>query len=271
MGGFFIVPFFQAVWYSLNIWDGITEKQFVGVQNYIDLLNEPLFRASVGRVLQFAAIQPAVQVSVGIFFAYLLRKALIGGRFFRSVFFMPVVISSASVTLMFVLIYSGEVGPINNILRAIGLRSWARPWLATPETAFYAVIAVAIWQQLGMIFVILLAGMQGISNELFEAAEIDGANSVQSFFNIALPSLMPIISVCVVLGVSGALKNFDYVYILTRGGPSGATHVPATLMYERAFVGFRWGAGSAISVSIFLMGMIFTVLFNFITKNRGKE
>ncbi|MCL2069270.1 MAG: sugar ABC transporter permease, partial [Oscillospiraceae bacterium] len=140
---------------------------------------------------------------------------------------------------------------------------------ADPATAFYAVIAVAIWQQLGMIFVILLAGIQGISGELFEASEIDGANAIQSFFHIALPGLAPIIRVCVILGVSGALKNFDYVWILTNGGPVDSTHVPATMMYLRAFIGFRWGAGSSISVFIFMMGMLITVIFNYITRERN--
>lgn len=263
---FFAAPFFQTLGYSLSDWDGIGEKRFIGLANYREMFQLDLFRASVGRVLKFALIQPLVQICLGVVFAYLLRGTLRGGRFFRSVFFMPVVISSAAISVMFTVMYDYDFGLFNTILRGVGLDMLAKPWLSTKETAFYAVMVVAIWQQIGMIFVILLSGMQGISEELFEAAEMDGAGALQCFFRIALPGVAPIIKICVVLCVSNALKNFDYVSIMTMGGPAGSSHVPATIMYDKAFVGFRWGLGSAISIFIFALGMAFTLVFNAVTR-----
>lgn len=270
LGIFFVVPFFQTVLYSFYDWDGIGDKVFIGINNYKEILNLKLFQDSIVRVLQFAVIQPVIQVSFGLILAYMLRGTIRGGKFFRSIYFMPVVISSAAVSVMFTILYDFDFGLFNTLLRSIGLGKVAKPWLSTKSTAFYAVILVAIWQQMGMIFVVLLSAMQGVSDDLFEAASLDGANTMQSFFHIALPSVLPIIKICIILGVSSALKNFDYVSILTKGGPAGSSHVPATIMYDKAFVGFRWGLGSSIAIFIFLIGVMFTLLFNWLTREKGE-
>lgn len=268
LGGFFFLPFVQTIGYSMCDWDGIGAKTFIGLNNYKEMFEMELIWESVNRVLQFAIIQPIVQIGIGIVLAFILRGKMKGAKFYRAVFFMPVVISSAAISVMFLVMYDFDIGLFNTILRNIGLENLAKPWLSTPETAFYAVIIAAIWQQIGMIFVVLLAGMQGIPEEHFEAAQIDGANSFQVFWKIAVPGVSNIVKICVVLSVSMAFKSFDYVSILTGGGPSWASHVPATVMYDKAFVGFRWGFGSAIAMFIFAMGMVFTLVFNRITREK---
>ena len=258
---FLVVPFVQTVFISLQDWDSINEMEFIGFSNYMEMFRDEVFVASVGRVLKYALIQVVVQIALGLLFAALLRGEKKGNGFFRAVYFLPYIISSAAICVMFTVMYDNDIGLINNLLRAVGLDSWVHIWLGEESTAFYATIAVPIWQGLGMYIVILLSGLQGISEEYYEAAKIDGATAFQSFRKITVPLLWPIIQICIILSVSGAFKNFDYVYMLTGGGPGSSTHVPATFMYDKAFIGMRYGYGSAVAVFIFMLGFVFTLVF----------
>ena len=266
--GFFIFPFLQTIVYSTMNWDGINNMTFIGLGNYLEMFKNDVFQASMFRTLQWALIQGVVQISIALFIANLLRVNIRGAIFFRSVFFIPVVISSAAICLMFVIMYDNDIGLVNAFLRMVGLSSLTHIWLGEASTAFYAAIAVPIWQGVGMYMVILISGLQGIPEELYESAMLDGANAWKSFWHITVPLLWPIIQICIILTVSGALKNFDYIYILTGGGPGSATHVLATFMYDKAFVGMRFGYGSGVSVMIFLLGIVFTMAFKMLTTQK---
>lgn len=268
---FFIVPFVQTFYFSLQDWDSIGEMTFEGIANYVEMFQDEVFIASVGRVLKYALIQVVVQITLGLLFSALLRGEKKGNGFFRAVYFLPYIISSAAICVMFTVMYDNDIGLINNLLRAAGLDGLVHIWLGEEATAFYATIAVPIWQGLGMYIVVLLSGLQGISEEYYDAAKIDGANALQRFRSITLPLLWPIIQICIVLSVSGALKNFDYVYMLTGGGPGSSTHVPATFMYDKTFVGMRYGYGSAVAVFIFAMGFLFTVVFKGIAGRKSVD
>lgn len=265
---FFVAPFVQTVFFSLQDWDSIGAMKYIGISNYLEMFRDEVFLASVIRVLRYAVIQALLQIGLGLFFASLLRGEKKGNGFFRAVYFLPYIISSAAICTMFTVMYDNDIGLINNFLRFMGLDRLTHIWLGEEKTAFYATIAVPIWQGLGMYIVILLSGLQGISDEYYEAAKIDGATSFQAFRKITVPLLWPIIQICIILSVSGAFKNFDYVYMLTGGGPGSSTHVPATFMYDKAFIGMRYGYGSAVAVFIFCMGFLFTVIFKAFT---GRE
>lgn len=266
--GFFIFPFFQTMFHSLMNWDGINQMHFIGLGNFREMFQHEVFRASAIRMLKWALIQGTVQISIALFIANLLRVNIKGAIFFRSVFFIPVIISSAAICLMFVVMYDNDIGLVNAFLRAIGLGQFTHIWLGEASTAFYAAIAVPIWQGVGMYMVILVSGLQGIPEELYESAMLDGANAWKVFWHITAPLLWPIIQICIILTVSGTLKNFDYIYILTGGGPGSSTHVLATYMYDKAFVGMRFGYGSAVAVVIFLIGIVFTMIFKLVTTQK---
>lgn len=265
---FFILPFVQTVIYSLYNWDGINTPVFLGLKNYWEMFHDKVFYASTGRVLKWALIQGIVQTIIALLLANLLKGKLKGSKFFRSVYFIPVVMSSAAICLMFTVMYDNDIGLLNALLRAIGLGSWARVWLGDAQVAFYAAIAVPIWQGIGLYMVILLSGLQSVSEEIYESAKMDGANAWQQLTRITIPMIWNIIQICIILTVSGTFKNFDYVYILTAGGPGSSTHVLATYMYDKAFVGLRYGYGTAVAVIIFLLGFAFTVIFRALTKSR---
>jgi ABC-type sugar transport system permease subunit len=258
-GLFFLVPFVRTVWASLYIWNGMDDAVFVGLGNYADLAHDALFRTGFARVGLWAAAAVVLKVGAALLLAGALRERIPGGRFFEAAFFVPVVISSAAISLLFTLLYDPDVGLLNAALRAVGLGQFARAWLADRDTALYAVIAVPIWHTIGYFFVILLAAMRDIPRELYEAARIDGAGPRISFLHITVPSLRPVLAVCAVLAVTAALKSFDYVFVMTRGGPGTATEVPVTTMYKTIFVNLQIGAGTAMATTIFLVALIATL------------
>lgn len=254
--GFFILPFIQTVGYSLCDWDGIKEPEFVGLANFIAIFKDKVFVASVGRVVKWAVLSALIQPILGLFIANLLNGKIKGSGIFRSLYFLPSVISSAAVCLMFTVMYDNDIGMINGLLRLMGLNDLTHIWLGDVNVAFYACIAVPIWQGMGMFILIMFSGLQAVDRELIEAAKIDGASSIQLFFKIIIPLMLPIIQVCIVLSISNSFKNFDYIYMLTGGGPMNSTQVPATLMYARAFAGRKYGFGTAIAVIIVLLSSV---------------
>lgn len=262
---FFLFPFVRTMYYSVFSWNGMSPAVFRGLDNFTHLLSDSLFEASLVRVSIWAILAIIFKVGSALVLAAVLRKPIRGSGFYTSVFFVPVVISAAAMSLMFGLLYDLDTGPFNVILRAVGLGSLARNWLGDEHTAFLAVIAVPIFHTIGYFFVILLAGLHDISEEIYEAAEIDGAGAWRMFTRVTVPLLWPILQICIVLAITGALQSFDYVFILTGGGPGTATQVPATYMYQKIFVGLQWGYGSAIALVIFLFSLVVTLVIRRLT------
>jgi raffinose/stachyose/melibiose transport system permease protein len=257
---FFVYPFVETAAYSLTKWDGITAPAFVGLKNFIELVSDDVFQAAVVRIFIWAALSITFKVGSALVIAYLLRKPMKGIRFFRTVVFFPYIISASAMCLIFTIAYDKGIGLSNILLKAIGLGSLARYWLADPATAFYAVIAVPIYQAIGYFFVILLAAMQDVPQELYDAGRMDGANSAAEFRYVTVPYIWGTLTVCVILAINGAFNDFTYVFILTGGGPGHASEVPATFMYKELFVNYKFGYGSSVAVGIFLLTLAVTML-----------
>lgn len=179
-------------------------------------------------------------------------------NFYRFALFAPMVMSVVAVGLLWILIYDPIMGLASLLVQAFG--GQAQGWLSNPKTAIWAIIAAANWQYTGFSMVIILAGMESIPKELFEAAVIDGAGEVASFFRITLPMVRHVISVAVLITVIGSFKVFDYVWVMTRGGPANASEVMTTYMYLLAFTTDRMGLGSAVASSIFVFTLVITAL-----------
>ncbi len=267
-GVFFLVPFARTLYGSLFDWNGIGAATFIGLQNYVQLAHDDLFIAGIGRVALWAVLAVLFKVGIALVLAAMLRVPIAGSRFFTGAFFVPVVISSAAISLLFTLLYDSDVGLVNLALRGIGLGFLARNWLGDQDTALLAVIAVPIWHTIGYFFVILLAAMQNISPEMYEAARIDGANARVTFFRITVPSVWPVLQICIILAITAALKSFDYVFVMTKGGPGTATEVPATYLYKTIFVSLQVGYGTAMASTIFLIALVSTLAFRRLTNFR---
>jgi raffinose/stachyose/melibiose transport system permease protein len=253
---FFIYPFIQTAISSFTRWNGITAPVFIGVANYTKLFHDSVLISGIVRILIWAALAVVIKVGLGLVFAAILRSRPWGYKFFTSVFFFPVVVSSSAMSLVFTLVYDNNIGIVNQALKAVGLGFLQHAWLSDPTTAFYAAIGVPIYQDIGFFMVIFLAALQDIPNEYYEAARLDGANPLQMFFRLTVPLSLGSLRVCVVLAVTTAFKTFDYIFLLTAGGPGNATQVPATWMYLQTFQSFNYGYGDAIAMLIFVLSTV---------------
>ena len=236
---FICYPVIYGFFISLNKWDGFSEMKFVGFQNYLGIFKDQLFYNSFLHNLIYALGSVSGKVVLALFIAILLNRRFKGVTFFRGVFFTPVVISFVAIGLLWQRLFDPNLGLIEPFLASIKLIKEPVGWLADPKIALWAVIMVDIWKWTGYHTVLFLAGLQTISKELYEAAEIDGASKWQQFLYITLPELRPVTIINVTIATMGAFSAFDLVFILTNGGPFNSTHVMLTYMYQITFGGIR--------------------------------
>jgi raffinose/stachyose/melibiose transport system permease protein len=258
---FVMVSIFSTLYYSLTTWDAISKPIFVGFRNYVEAFSNPDFAIVLRNTFVGLALSLLFQVSFGLIFAYLIYRTLRGFRLYRALVFLPVVLSQAAVAMMFTLVFNSDVGPINEILRLIGLEPLTRNWLSDKEVVFYTVLTPMIYQYIGLYVVILLAGMQSISEEIIESARIDGAGSFRVFFNIVIPMQLDIIFICIVMITTGMFKAFEHSYIMTWGGPGVRSAFLGVYMYFKAFVHAQYGRASTIAMVILVAALIITMLF----------
>lgn len=237
-------------------------KTFVGFDYYVRLFKDPVFFTALKNNSLYAIISLICQVGGGIIIAAILEDKLIRRfqPFFRTVFFIPSVISIAVVGLMWQLIYNPEIGLVNGVLNAIGQSEWTHSWLGDSKTAIYAVVAVSQWQYTGYMTMLFLIAMQKIPMEYYEAAMIDGASKINSFFHITLPQIKEMILVGSVITVIGAFKVFDEVYVMTFGGPGRSTEVLGTMLYRSAFRNDEMGYASTIGTIIFIITLTLSLI-----------
>jgi|SRR5690625_331202 len=266
---FVIVPIFWSAYYGLFDWSGISEATFIGLDNFKEVITNLIFWKSFKNNLIIVAASVFGQIPIALGFALLLRKNGLFQRFVRSAIFFPMVVSTVVVGLIWGYIYHPQFGIVNTILNAVGLESWSRAWLADPKVNMYAVAVPIIWNYIGPYLIIFIASIQNIPSEIEEAASIDGATGFRKLFNITLPMMWTTIMVAVVLAISGSLKAFDQIYIMTGGGPAQSTELMATYMYNNTFLIYRYGYGSAISTMIIVLSLIIIGISQVIMRRRS--
>jgi len=252
---FFIIPSLSGIAYSFTDWSGYSDEvEFVGLDNFRTILSpDENYLSFIGNTLLFTFWTIIIKTVFGLALALLLNQ---GVRWFvngyRVLIYLPVILPTLVVALIFRSILDPASGLLNSALRGIGLDALALPWLTDPHIALYSVIGVDSWKGIGYIMVILLAGLQTIPKDLYEAASIDGASAWAKFRFITLPMLMPALMIVTVLNVLYGLRVFDIVYALTNGGPGYATEVLSTEIFK-AFSKGQFGLGTAISSILFLI------------------
>lgn len=256
---------------SFADWDVAGLNGFVGLKNYIQLFTtDKIFQDAVVHTLIATILCLLIQVPCSVLLAYLLTKIRKGRNFFKVAFFVPNMISTAAIGILWIFILHPEFGLINSILRFAGLDSFTHVWLGESGTALVCVIFAASWQYIGYHMIIYLCAMQNISASVLESAEIDGATSWQAFCKITFPLIVPILKIDTVLVATGSLRIFDIVFVMTGGGPNHASEVIASHMYTRSFKGMQFGYGSAMSVVLMIMCVLVTVILNGVFK-RAEE
>lgn len=242
-------------------WNGISAPQWTGLENYIAMIGDELFLRSVSNSLKLGLISAALSVIVGYLMAEILFS--IGRRlsvFYRTLFFIPVMLPLAAVGVMFRFIYNPTYGLLNNFLILIGLSSLTRPWLGDPHLALYSIIVVNIWKTFGLNMMLFFAGLQSVPHDLYESARMDGANRLQEMWYISLPMLRPVTELALVISITFALKTFDLVYVMTQGGPGRATLTIPIWIIENSFRYNKFGYASAIAVVFFVIGFLLVLI-----------
>lgn len=259
-----IAPIAMSTYYSFFNWNGLKEPIYIGFQNYVELFTSKSisFLPALKNSLLLAFFSVFLQLPFALWLALKLSKGLRGERAFVSIYFMPVLISTVVIGQLWLKIYNPDYGVLNGALRALGLESWTRPWLGDKTTALGAAFIPTLWQYVGYHMLLMYAGIKGVPIELMEAGMLDGCTEGQLNRYIIIPYIRPILRVSVIFAVTGSLKSFDLIYVLTNGGPVHATEVPSTLMINLMFLRNRYGMGSTIAVMLILLCFAFALLIN---------
>ncbi len=268
---FQIIPLAGAVYFSLSDWNGLAGSpvRFVGLKNFIQVFQDEGFLLSLKNMGKMVLFSVLFHTPLALLMAVAVQAKGKLSRAFKAVFFVPTVFPLTAVGLLWYFVFMPD-GTFNALLSAIGLESLTASWLVEEATAMNTIIFVNIWAGVGYYMVILLAGLTTISNDIYEAAKIDGAGPVPCFFQITVPLLKPTIRMCILMDIIGTIKIFDLVFSMTEGGPNGLTNLPTTLMYQEAFKYDHYGAGSAIGIVILLICLAGTGLSELLSSGKEK-
>jgi raffinose/stachyose/melibiose transport system permease protein len=256
-----VLPIAQSFIISLYEWNGYSESMtLVGPRNFGEVVSDAVFWKALWHNAVLVVLSMAIQIPIALVLASLLAGKLRGRAFWRTVYFAPMILPSAAIAIIWGYVYHPVDGLLNQGLGALGLGSLCRGWLGSADTALLAVVAVICWRYTGFHTVLLMAGMETIPEDLYEAARMDGASSWQCFTRITLPLSKRFIAISAVLSIVGSLKYFDLIYLMTEGGPPDhATELVSTYMFKQGLLLDRWGYGSALAVALFAVAMIVSV------------
>lgn len=266
---FLFIPLGFSLYLSFTDWRGANMQNapFVGIDNYTFMLNDRRFWASLTNSAYYTLLYVPSSMAVALFVAVILNR-LKGSYFFRTLFFMPVISSWVAVSVVWITLLDPRAGILNYLLSLLGLPPVN--WLGEPSNAMPTVVLISVWKNVGFLMVIWLAGLQAVPQELYEAAAIDGASRFQRFLYVTLPLLRPTTFFLTVTGIIGSFQVFSPVYVITSGGPRGATDVVVYRIYTRAFEGLDFGYASAQSWVLFLIIFGLTVV-QFWYRRRNEE
>jgi raffinose/stachyose/melibiose transport system permease protein len=257
---FYIVPFIANLRYSLTRWDRITEPEFVGFRNFINLLtNDDLFYKVLGNNLRFTFLVVLFQTLFSLIFAIFLVKNTKTNIMLRTLFFFPTILSSVSVGMIWLFMYDPNFGAVNLFFNRLGLEGFALNWLGSESSALYAITFTQVWFHTGQMMVIYIAGLQQIPQELYEAAEMDGASRWQQFRNVTWPMSIPTTIVVMAYTTIQSFRAFDLIFAMTQGGPNNSSNIFAVLIYQTVFSELRIGYAATQSI-FFIIVLIFVTL-----------
>ncbi len=247
------LPNLGSIALSLFHWNGIAPHlDFAGGRNFVDLVSDPVFYTALVNNLVFTVASMGFAMIFGFALAYFLYRGIAGGGFLRTIYYFPVVVSMVAAGMMWRWIYDPNFGLLNAVLKAVGLGALAGNWLGFGR-ALISVIVVSVWKTTGVAMILFIAGLQSMSKEILESAQIDGAGELQTVRHVTVPMLTPIISIVVIILLIRSFSAFDLVYVMTGGGPGHASEVLSTYSYTQAFGALRVGYSSAIAVASFVL------------------
>jgi raffinose/stachyose/melibiose transport system permease protein len=258
---FVLFPLVQAGYYGLYKWKGLGPlANYVGLGNFDKIVHDEIFREALGHNLIILGLSIVLQLPLALSLALLVGRKMHGRAFFRTVFFLPYVLSEVVTGVIWRFLYHPQTG-INDLLEFVIPGFQPRGWLADPNTVLFALFAVITWRYMGFHIILYIAGLQNIPREIEEAAKIDGASHLRAIRDVTIPLLGPTIRLSIFLSAIGSLQFFDLIWVMTTGGPVNASHTMATYMYRFGFQGFALGYGAAVSLVIFFVCFSFSVCY----------
>lgn len=269
---FLLVPMVNAVYYVFVDFNGINPAPpFVGLDNFTEMFRDPDVYAAFKNNLIWIVIGTLAPLVLGLGLALLLWNVRRGSVLYRTAFFLPFVLPQVAVGVVWGWIYEPSRGWLNKILEAVGLDSLTTGWLGNPDTALYAVLATAVWSQLGFVFVIFLSALRTVDIDLVDAARLDGANNLQRLVYIIVPQIMPVFLMVTTITLLGGFSVFDIIFVMTGGGPAGATDVLGTYAYSQAFQLNRISYGTTLAMLITLLAIPFAIWLNRLQRRLSLE
>lgn len=269
-------PIITSAWYSMLDWSGMTmNATFVGLQNFKELLADPLFKNSAVNSFKYMIFSVPIQLILSLVIAYILTSIIRkGATVFRTMYFIPVITTASIVGIIMIFIFGGT-GPINQVLALLGIDTIN--FLGDEKTALFTVVLIGIWKDLGTYMIYWIAALQSVSQDVYEAAKIDGAGKFRTFTDVVFPLILPIGGVIAVLCVIGSLKVFDIVQTMTNGGPYFATDVVATFVYRTAYssttgsprLGYASAAALLFGLMVVTIGVVLNLVKNYFNKKRN--
>ena len=269
---FLIYPLFSSFQLSLLDWNGLGNGgRFIGLDNWANLAQDKQFWRSLGNNALLAVFSILIQLPIALVLAVMLDEAGKRSRILKILYFLPLLMSSVALGVLFKNIYDPNFGPINLVLQALHLEGLAHDWLGDTRLALGSVIAVVCWQNIPFYMVLFLAGLSSFPAELSEAAELDGASKATVFWRIKLPHLQGTIRTAILLAIIGSLRYFDLIYVMTGGGPEGSSELMATYMYRTVFSSFQLGYGSTVASAMFLVVVVVAAISMRLTRRFETE
>ena len=262
---FFYSPMLMSLRYGFTAWNGILPAKWNGLDNFTQAFQDKYFWIAVRNNLYFIAFSIGVQIPFIVCLALVLSKIRRWTGFYKTMIFLPTILSTAVVGVLWGFIYHPEAGLLNQLLEAAGLGAWKHTWLADESTAMISVLVTNAWQWVGFYVILVLSAIYAIPVTILEAAEMDGASSSRQIWSITLPLLRPVIIVMILLSITGAMKALDIVFVMTGGNPYGITEVMATYMYKKAYRIGEYGYANAIALLILLFTGVLTSVFGWLT------
>lgn len=255
---FVLFPVLFCFYLTFNKWNIISPMKFIGIDNYSRLFNDRLFWKAIGNTLKFLLLHIPLQLIVSLFLAYLLNQKLRAAAFFRTSFFMPVIVSGVVVTILWQQLLGFDGGLVNRMLMSIGMHKVG--WLVNPDVAIYAIAIMATWKNVGLYVILFLVGLQTVPPQYYEAAKMEGASRWQQFYHITLPMINPTIFMVVILSTIGGFSLFIEPYIMTGGGPLNTTLSAVLYIYKQAFQYYNMGYSATLGFFYALMIMSVVIL-----------
>jgi len=257
---FFILPMFVGLYYSFTDWDGMSKvKKFVGLKNYIAIFQDQYARSATKNTLIYTVVVTFFSNLIGLILALMLERRSRVNNVFRTIFFVPAVLSPVVASFIWKYMYAPETGVINLLLQVFNANFLINDWLGNPSLALISVMIVPLWQWGGNVMIVYLAGLMNIPKELYDSAKIDGASYRQNLRFITLPMLRPALTFNIIISTIGSLKTFDFIFIMTNGGPGFTTEVLTLQVYKYMVYTAKFGYGSAIAVMLTVLIVLFAL------------